>query len=42
MPLPLPPSLLQRLDDIASEFEFGTEQHEELIKTCMTTLSSKM
>ena len=37
-----PPSWLQRLDDIASEFEFAAEQHEELIKTCMTTLSSKM
>lgn len=32
----------QRLDDIASTFEFSAEQHEELVKTCMTTLSSKM
>ena len=32
----------QRLDDIAATYEFSAEQHESLVKTCMTTLSSKM
>lgn len=33
---------LQRLDEIATTYEFSVEQHESLVKTCMTTLSSKM
>jgi T-complex protein 1 subunit epsilon len=31
-----------KLDSIATEFEFGVDDLEPLIKTCMTTLSSKM
>ncbi|PRW20561.1 T-complex 1 subunit epsilon [Chlorella sorokiniana] len=33
---------LQRLDEIATTYEFSVEQHESLVKTCMTTLSSKI
>ena len=34
--------VVQRLDEIATTYEFSVEQHESLVKTCMTTLSSKM
>ena len=33
---------LQRLDEIQSRFVFDNDQLEPLIRTCMTTLSSKM
>ena len=33
---------LQRMDDIATTFDFSADNHESLVKTCMTTLSSKM
>lgn len=33
---------LQRLDEIAATFEHDADNNEELVKTCMTTLSSKM
>jgi len=33
---------ISKLESIATEFEFGREKVEPLIKTCMTTLSSKM
>lgn len=36
------PPRVQRLDDIAATFEYATDNTEELVKTCMTTLSSKM
>lgn len=32
----------QRLDEIATTFEFSADSAEPLVKTCMTTLSSKM
>lgn len=44
LPLPCAPNrnCSQRLDDIADTFPFSAEDHEGLVKTCMTTLSSKM
>lgn len=33
---------IDKLDHIATEFEFGKENLEPLVKTCMTTLSSKI
>ena len=33
---------LGRLDEIAEEFPFSSDDYEPLVKTCMTTLSSKM
>lgn len=33
---------VKRLESIADSFEFSTDNLEPLIRTCMTTLSSKM
>jgi T-complex protein 1 subunit epsilon len=33
---------IARLEAIADSFEFSTDNLEPLIRTCMTTLSSKM
>ncbi len=33
---------LQRLDEIQARFVYDHDQLEPLIRTCMTTLSSKM
>lgn len=40
--LSAPARCLQRLDEIAATFPYSADNHEELVKTCMTTLSSKM
>ena len=33
---------VKRLEEIATTFEFSKENTEPLVRTCMTTLSSKM
>lgn len=33
---------IETLDKISTKFDFGSENVEPLVKTCMTTLSSKM
>jgi T-complex protein 1 subunit epsilon len=33
---------IKKLDEIAEEFKFSKQEIEPLVKTCMTTLSSKM
>lgn len=32
----------EKLDEIGETFDFSKEEHEPLVRTCMTTLSSKM